>query len=223
MTRKTRAQDPLTAVLSDIFLPAVRPLGFKRRSARLVVRISNGILQLLNFQRSGFGGGDFCVNDAFMPLFLPHDRIVLEPGGRLTGRQYPGQIDGWWPSATHEADESMAEVLDAFQGEARPFFESTETVRGLLEHLLPIRLDDHHYEFQRGACFARLGSTDEAVSRLRRAVHLYHEDGRDWCAQYADRATVLMGACQSGTQSSLLAEWEQFSRSRLGLPAAASS
>ena len=55
-----------------------------------------------------------------MPLFLPREYIVLEPGGRLTGRQYPGQIDRWWPSATHEkADESMAEVLDAFHGEAK--------------------------------------------------------------------------------------------------------
>ena len=33
----------------------------------------------------------------------------------------------------------MAEVLDAFHGEARRFFESTETVGGLLEHLLTIR------------------------------------------------------------------------------------
>ena len=57
------------------------------------MRISDGILQLLNFQRSGFGGGDFCVNYASMPLFLPRDGIVLEPGGRLTGRQYLGQID----------------------------------------------------------------------------------------------------------------------------------
>jgi hypothetical protein len=158
-----------------------------------------------------------------MPLFLPRDGIVLEPGGRLTGLQYPGQIDRWWPSATHEkADKSMAEVLDAFQGEARPFFESTETVSGLLEHLLPICLDDHHYEFERGACFARLGSLDEAVRRLRRAVDLYGEDGRDWCAQYADRAGALMKECQSGRPSSLLGEWEEFTRSRLGLPAAIS-
>ena len=56
--RKRRAQDPLTAALSDIFLPAVRPFGFDRKSARLIVRISNGILQLLNFQKSGFGGGE---------------------------------------------------------------------------------------------------------------------------------------------------------------------
>jgi len=216
--RKRRAQDPLTAALSDIFLPAVRRFGFERKSARLIVRISDGILQLLNFQKSGYGGGDFCVNYASMPLFMPREYIVLEPGGRLTGQQYPGQIDRWWPSATHEsADRSMREVLDAFHGEGSRFFESTKTVIGLLEHLLPIRLDDHHYEFERGACFARLGSVDEAVPRLRRAVTLYHEDGRDWCAEYADRATSLMRACESGTHSSLLVRWEEFSRTRLGL------
>jgi hypothetical protein len=55
--RKHRAQDPLTAALSDIFLPAVRPLGFDRPSARLVVRISDGILQLLNFSGQVFGAG----------------------------------------------------------------------------------------------------------------------------------------------------------------------
>jgi hypothetical protein len=215
---KRRAQDPLTAALSDIFLPTVRPFGFDRRSARLIVRVSDGILQLLNFQKSGYGGADFCVNYASMALFLPSEHIVLEPGGRLTGQQYPGQIDRWWPSATYEnADRSMAEVLDAFHQEGRPFFDSTRTVGSLLEHLLPIRLDDHHYEFRRGACFARLGSIEEAVLRLRRAVDLYNEDGRDWCAEYADRARSLMRACESGTHSVLLAEWEEFTRSRLGL------
>jgi hypothetical protein len=110
----------------------------------------------------------------------------------------------------------MREVLDAFHGEGSPFFGSTKTVSGLLAHWLPIRLDDHHYEFERAACLARLGSVDEAVQRLRRAVVLYHEDGRDWCAEYADRATTLMKACESGTHSSLLAQWEEFTRSRLG-------
>ena len=215
---RRRAQDPLTAALSDIFLPAVRPFGFDRKSARLVLRISDSILQLLDFQKSGYGGGDFCVNYASMALFLPREHIVLEPGGRLTGQQYPGQIDRWWPSETHEgAARSMVEVLDAFHQEGRPFFESTKTVGSLLEHLLPIRLNDHHYEFERGACFARLDSIGEAIHRLRRAVDLYDEDGRDWCAEYADRARSLMRACESGTHSSLLAEWEDFTRSRLGL------
>lgn len=216
--RKRRAQDPLTAALSDIFLPAVRRFGFDRKSARLIVPISDGMLQLINFQKTGYGGGDFCVNYASMPLFLPRDHIVLEPGGRLTGQQFPGQIDRWWPSTTHEiADRSIAEVVDVFQSEGVAFLESTRTVSGLLEHLLPIRLDDHHYEFERGACFARLGSVGEAVPRLRRAVALYHEDGRDWCAENAGRATSLMRACESGAQSSLLAQWEDFTRSRLGL------
>jgi hypothetical protein len=214
---KRRARDPLTAALSDIFLPAVRPLGFDRQSARLVVRLSDGILQLLSFQKTAYGGGDFCVNYASMALFLPREYIVLEPGGRLTGR--PLHVDRWWSSADHEtADRSMAEVLDAFHVQGRPFFESTRTVSGLLHHLLPIRLDDHHYEFCRGACFARLGSVNEAVLRLRRAVELYHADGRDWCAQFADQATTLMKACQLGTHSSVLAEWEAFTRSRLRLP-----
>jgi len=114
------------------------------------------------------------------------------------------------------ADRSMAEVVDAFHEEGGPFFESTKSVSGLLAHLLPIRLDDHHDEFERGAGFARLGSVDEAVHRLRHAVDLYLEDGRDWCAEYADRARALMMACESGTHDSVLAEWDESTRSRLG-------
>ena len=111
-----RAQDPFTAALSDIFLPAVRPFGFDRRSARLIVRISDGILQLLNFQKSGYGGADFCVNYASMALFLPSEHIVLEPGGQphWSAVSWADRVDGGLRRPTRVPTESMAEVLDAF-------------------------------------------------------------------------------------------------------------
>jgi hypothetical protein len=206
----------LTAALTDVLLPVVRLWGFHRKSGRLIVRVTEGILQLMCFQRSGWGGGDFCVNCASMPLFIPHEYIVFEPGARLTGHRQT--IDRWWPSATHEqADASMSEVVEAFSQEAVEFFDSTAPVAGLLQHMLAIRPDDHHYEFRRGACLARIGSTEEAIRRLSRAVALYWDDGRDWCAGYAAQAETLLRACETDNCGPLLDQWEQGSKLRLGI------
>ena len=215
--RRRRSIDPLTAALTEIFLPVVRPMGFFRKSGRDIVRVTDGILQLLSFQKSGWGGGDFCVNYVSMLLFMPAEHVVLEPGGRLSG-EASGGPERWWQSGTHQqADDSMSQVLDAFTTEAAPFFESTRSVAGLLKHLLSIPRRDHHDELKRGACFARLGFIDQATHHLRRAVDLYVEDGRPWCADYAEQATMLLHACESREQQQLLAEWELFSRSKLGL------
>ena len=215
-TRRRRSSDPLTAALTATFLPVVRPMGFFRKSGRYIVRVSDGILQLVSFQKSAWGSGDFCVNYVSMLLFVPAEYVVLEPGGRLSGAGRAG-AERWWQSATHEeADHSMSQVVDAFRAEAVPFFESTRSVAGLLKHLLSIPRRDHHYEFWRGACFARLGFIDEATRLLRRAVELYLEDGRPWCADYAEQATTLVRACEAREQQQLLADWELFSRSKLG-------
>ena len=176
---RRRASDPLSAALTVILLPAVRPLGFHGKSGRLIVRVTDGILQLLNFQRSGFGGGDFCVDYASMLLFLPKRHIVLEPGGRLTGFQDRGRVDRWWQSSTHEhADESMSEVVEAFRAEARPFFESTASIAGLLKRCRCVWMT---ITMSSGArrVLPRLGSLDKATRFLRRAVLLYRDDRRE--------------------------------------------
>jgi hypothetical protein len=172
-------------------------MGFFRKTGRDIVRVSDGILQLVSFQKSGWCGGDFCVNYVSMLLFVPAEYVVLEPGGRLSGVGVGGP-GRWWQSATHEqADDSMSQVVDAFKAEAVPFFESTRSVAGLLKHLLSIARHDHHYEFWRGACFARLGFINEATRSLRRAVELYIEDGRPSCADYAEQTTRLLRACEA--------------------------
>jgi hypothetical protein len=78
-----RSKDPLPVATTSLLLPALRPLGFTKKSAWVIGRIRNEILQLLDLQLSSFGSGDFCVNYASVSLFFPRAVLVVQPGGRL--------------------------------------------------------------------------------------------------------------------------------------------
>jgi hypothetical protein len=106
------------------------------------------------------------------------------------------------------ADNSMQEVVQAFQDQAIPFFTSTETVGGLLDVLLTQdRMPQHHVKFELGCCLAKLGRMEDAEGYLARAISLYRADGRTWCQEYITKCEELIGAIRRGVASDLLQEW----------------
>lgn len=194
------------AATTSVLLPALGPLGFKKRSPRVIGRIRNGIFQFLDLQMSSFGEKNFCVNYASVSLSFPRAFLVLEPGGRLRNA---GGTEAWWPASSHDmADNSMQEVVQAFQDQAIPFFTSTETVGGLLDVLLTQdRMPQHHVKFELGCCLAKLGRMEDAEGYLARAISLYRADGRTWCQEYITKCEELIGAIRRGVASDLLQEW----------------
>ena len=211
-----RSKDPLTASATSLLLPALRPLGFKKKSARVIGRIRNEIFQLLDLQVSSFGSGDFCVNYASVALFCPREFLVLQPGSRL--RNASG-VEVWWPARSHDmANASMQEVVQALQGQAIPFFEATGTVAGLLDLLLSENwASRHHLEFELGCCLVRLGRIEEAERHLTQGISLYQSDGRKWCQDGIARSEELLGAIRRGVASELLQEWTRQSVRKLRL------
>jgi hypothetical protein len=56
------AKDSLAAATTSIFKPGVASTGFRRLSPRVFARVTNDILQFMDFQLSAYGSRDFCVN-----------------------------------------------------------------------------------------------------------------------------------------------------------------
>lgn len=211
-----RSKDPLTAATLAILVPALKEAGFRRRSNRLIGRLSEIVFQLIYLQRSAYGGGDFCVNYASMTLIPPEDNLVLTNGDRL--RSASGS-DIWWPSATHEqADDAMHAVVKALRVQALPFFEATQSTEGMIRHLKKaVRSPDHHGEFALGALLAWTGDSRSAINHLENAVALYIADGREWCEHYRDLAVQLLAAIRASEQRGLLLSWRAESVAALGL------
>lgn len=205
-----RAKDPLTAATTSLLLPALEPLGFRKKSSRVIGRIRSDILQFLDLQVSSFGSKDFYVNYASVSLFLPREFLVLQPGGRLRNA---GGAEAWWPASSHDiAIASMQEVVPAFQNQVTPFFTSTETVEGLLGFLLTEDwASQHHLKFELGCCLAILGRIEEAERHLTQAISLYRADGRKWCQDYITKCEELIAAIRRGVASELFQEWTRWS------------
>jgi hypothetical protein len=212
---RQRSKDPLTAATTSILLPALRPLNFGRKTNRLILRISDDILQFIDLQLSSFGDKSFCVNYASIPLFSPRDYLVLQPGDRLRKKG----AEAWWSSSDQKvAGHSMTEIVNLLKEQAIPFFNKTETVSGLLKVLLAANwAAKHHLEFERACCRASLHEFDEARRHLNLAIDLYKADGRAWCAKKIDEAKQLLKAIEDHKSSECLQNWRRYSMTKLQL------
>ena len=112
----------------------------------------------------------------------------------------------------------MREVVAQLQREALPFFQSTATVGGLLNYLSTANWgSQHHLDFERGCCLAKLGRTAEAINHLRSARDEYAADPRDWCTLERQRVEELLEALAEGTASGKLRTWTADSKRSLNL------
>jgi hypothetical protein len=101
-------------------------------------------------------------------------------------------------------------VLGSIQAEAIPYFETLRSPAGFSALLAKERwASTHHLSFQRGVAAALQDDTSTAIRHLADAIQLYEADGRDWCADYIQRATALRHALDAGTAPKLLASWSE--------------
>ena len=150
-------------------------------------------------------------------VIAANERVTLAPGFRLKRDSDGGDL--WLPSKTaEEAERSASVVLGAIRAVVRPYFEKTRTIQELAAVLSKERwASTHHLSFQRGVAAAQGGDIPTAQKHLTDAIRLYEEDGRDWCANYSNRAAQLHDALAAGTASRLLSEWEQANRMAYGI------
>lgn len=207
--------DELAKAITKIIYPTLKPLGFRRVRRREFIRAKSGIAQRLDFQVSSWGSRDFCVNIS-ANLVASNEFVSLQPGFRLTS-DTGGDL--WLPSKTKaEAEASAAVVLETILVEALPFFEKTETMEGFSALLANEDWGSlHHLSFQRGVAAVLSDNILDAQRHLTDAIHLYEEDGRDWCANYIDRAKRLCEALTTGSAMQLLDHWEQANRKMHGI------
>jgi hypothetical protein len=211
-----RSSDPLTAATTSILIPELRSHGFRRKTNRVIARILDDILQFFDLQLSAYGGKDFCVNYASLSLFCPRDYLILQLGARLN---WENGAEAWLSAKTHaEADASMAQVASMVQMQALPFFEATKSVERLLECLKRENWGSrHHLHLEMAFCEARLGRFGEAQAHALRAIDLYREDGRDWCADYIDLCQRLIAGIESDKLTEMFQHWIEHSVGKLGL------
>lgn len=202
-----RVADELAKAITKIIYPALKPEGFRRVRKRDLMRVENGIVQLLYFQVSAWGSRDFCVT-ACANLIAGNESVTLGPGFRV-----PHDAAGrhWLPSKTaNEAEHSARLILQSIQSQALPFFEKCRSLSGFSAILAEEQwASDHHLHFQRGVVAAMIGDVLSAQSHLDAAIQRYRVDGREWTASYAQRATALQEALAAGSAAELLAHWEQ--------------
>ncbi|HEV7704565.1 MAG TPA: hypothetical protein VGO46_09745 [Gemmatimonadaceae bacterium] len=151
-----------------------------------------------------------------MLAILPQDHLVLQPGDGL--RTSKGATAWWAFTRPETAMISMQQVVEAVVAQALPFFESTWSVQGLYDHLMDVEWpSEHHLEFARGACAAWMNDVGSATNHLARATALYSADGREWCAEYEEQASMLRNAAERGHARELLSTWRAETVRALGL------
>lgn len=198
--------DELAKAITKVVYPALKAEGFRRARKRDLLRVENGIVHLLYFQVSGHGRRDFCVT-ACANLVAANEFVSLQPGFRLTRDTDGGDL--WLPSHTaEEAERSVQVVLGSIRAEALPYFQTLRSPVGFSALLAKEHwASTHHLSFQRGVAAALQDDTSAAIRHLADAIQLYEADGRDWCADYIQRATALQHALDTGTAPELLAHW----------------
>jgi hypothetical protein len=125
--------------IKNLILEPLKEYGFKKYKTSHIAKISDGeILQLINFQKSSTGGQRFTVNISVRPLYIKHEGLTLEPGGRL-GKFYTGG-DIWWQYKTEEgAERSFNEIQKIIIEKVIPWFELNSSTQNIFNY-------QHHYK-----------------------------------------------------------------------------
>lgn len=208
-------KDELTAAIASIWAPRLKAVGFTRSGRRDLVRVSDGIIQRINFQLAAGGSRDFCVNVAACTI-CGNEYRVLQPGFRL--RNENGR-DLWLPSRTRDQALSSAEIAWAVaERQALPWLDTTGTLQGLLVTIgAETWGSQHDQRFQLAVIEALLGRADRAQADAQHAKELYGADPHEWATAGRERADQLLRALSDGHSQELLATWFQANKTAHGM------
>ena len=97
--------------------------GFlKYKTSAYVRKNAIDLLEYIDLQKEKYGSKTFTVNYSLMPLYVPHDYLIIGFGGRLGGLICGKDI--WWDYATNSAAEvSFQNVSEAIKIFLLPWFE----------------------------------------------------------------------------------------------------
>lgn len=110
--------------------------GFvKHKGTSYVRRNDIDVLEYVNLQKDAYGSKTFTVNYALIPLYVPHDFLSLDLGGRLPMLIIDRDI--WWDFADEKVAEiSFSNVMDAISEYIFPWFQKYSNKNNLMTALL---------------------------------------------------------------------------------------
>jgi hypothetical protein len=204
---RARSKDPLLAAANSFLLPALKPFGFQRKGTRMLVRICDDVMHVIDPWYSSYGSRKFHVECCAMALVPSTDFIYLTWGERLRD-----EMTGYtlWPGQTHElADASMERVVQLMYKQVLPsYFQRLERMEDFLALVAKRPDPDHHTHFERACCLVKLQRLDEASSHLSEAVRGYMKDGRSWCFPKAAQCEEMLTAINEGSSLQLYERWK---------------
>ena len=94
------------------------------------------VLEYVNLPKEAYGSKTFTVNYALIPLYVPHDFLTYDLGGRLAV-MITGFNDVWWDFADEKVAEiSFSNVMDAISEYLFPWFQKNSNKDILITSLL---------------------------------------------------------------------------------------
>lgn len=110
--------------------------GFIKYKSNSYVRKNKvDVLEYLDLQKERHGSKTFTINVSIMPLYVPHDYVVIGFGDRLG--KFICNKDIWWDYANDDiAYESFQNVKEAIDRFVLPWFNKYSDEKCLMEKLL---------------------------------------------------------------------------------------
>ncbi len=133
---KTEAEEAFKKYKQIILDKYLISKGFiKYKTNGYVRRNEIDVLEYIDLQKERYGSKTFTVNYAIMPLYVPHDYLVLGFGDRL-GTLICNK-DIWWDYANEAiAQVSFQNVADAIERFVMPWFDKYATEDALMKKLM---------------------------------------------------------------------------------------
>lgn len=126
----------------DVFMQAN---GFvKYKGTAYVRKNAIDVLEYVNLQKEAYGSKTFTVNYALIPLYVPHDFLSFDLGGRLAMLIIDRDI--WWDFANEKAAEiSFSNVMEAISEYLFPWFQYNSNKENLVKSLLEEKKRNERY------------------------------------------------------------------------------
>lgn len=202
----------------------LKEYGFKRYKANSIGRVTtDGVFQLLLFQKSSYGDKTFKVNVIVRSLYIPHEYLVLKPGQGLGFFKY--STDSYWTYKTENmAEINFQEVNGIIFDNVLSWFKQTMNQQQLInlytnkvnEPFLP---QEGWRDFELAHLYARNNEYEKALASIKKAFDLFNSLTNEWSKDAAINCEKFLFLLESDQNQipSYLSQCEEKSRANLGL------